>query len=63
MPVAALTGLGPDELKDIFGFSPKIAAENVVLIGCATSMQRNGRIFAARELPRSTPCAISTSAA
>ena len=33
MPVAALTGLGPDELKDMFGWSPKIAPENVVLIG------------------------------
>ncbi|HET9099864.1 MAG TPA: arginase, partial [Acidobacteriaceae bacterium] len=33
MPVAALTGLGPDELKDIYGWSPKIAPENVVLIG------------------------------
>jgi arginase len=33
MPVAALTGLGPDELKDIFGWSPKVAPENLVLIG------------------------------
>ncbi|MHB1839897.1 MAG: arginase [Acidobacteriaceae bacterium] len=33
MPVAALTGLGPDELKNIFGWSPKVAPENVVLIG------------------------------
>lgn len=33
MPVAALTGLGPDELKNIFGWSPKIAPENLVLIG------------------------------
>jgi arginase len=33
MPVAALTGLGPEELKDIFGWSPKVAPENVVLIG------------------------------
>ena len=33
MPVAALTGLGPDELKDIFGWSPKVAPENVVLVG------------------------------
>ncbi len=33
MPLAALTGLGPDELKNIFGWSPKIAPDNVVLIG------------------------------
>jgi arginase len=33
MPVAALTGLGPHELKDIFGWSPKVASENVVLVG------------------------------
>ena len=33
MPVAALTGLGPDALKNIFGWSPKVAPENVVLIG------------------------------
>ena len=33
MPVAAITGLGPNELKDIFGWSPKVAPENVVLIG------------------------------
>ncbi len=33
MPVAALTGLGPDELKNIFGWSPKVAPENVVMIG------------------------------
>ena len=33
MPVAALTGLGPEELKNVFGWSPKVAPENVVLIG------------------------------
>ena len=33
MPVAAITGLGPGELKDIFAWSPKVAPENVVLIG------------------------------
>ncbi len=33
MPVAALTALGPHELTDILGWSPKIAPENVVLIG------------------------------
>ncbi len=33
MPLAALLGLGPGPLKDIFGFAPKIAAENAVLVG------------------------------
>src|SRR5271168_168006 len=33
MPLAALLGLGPEPLADIFGFSPKIAAENTVIIG------------------------------
>jgi arginase len=33
MPLAALLGLGPERLGSIFGFSPKIAAENTVLIG------------------------------
>ena len=33
MPLAALLGLGPEALGNIFGFAPKIAAENTVLIG------------------------------
>ncbi len=33
MPLAALVGLGPPELADIFGFSPKVAPENCVLVG------------------------------
>src|SRR5271157_793675 len=33
MPLAALLGLGPEPLGSIFGFSPKMAAENTVLIG------------------------------
>ena len=33
MPLAALLGLGPQPLAKIVGFSPKIAAENAVLIG------------------------------
>jgi arginase len=33
MPLAALLGLGPELLGNIFGYSPKIAAENTVLIG------------------------------
>jgi arginase len=33
MPLAALMGLGPSELGNIFGFSPKIAPENCVIVG------------------------------
>jgi arginase len=33
MPLAAIMGLGPPELADIFGFSPKVSAENCVLVG------------------------------
>jgi arginase len=33
MPLAALLGLGPEPLESIFGFSPKVSAENTVLIG------------------------------
>jgi len=33
MPLAALLGLGPAALSDIFGYAPKFAAENTVLIG------------------------------
>jgi arginase len=33
MPLAAIMGLGPQELADIYGFSPKVHAENCVLVG------------------------------
>ena len=33
MPLAALLGLGPEPLGSIFGYAPKIAPENTVLIG------------------------------
>jgi len=33
MPLAAVVGLEPPELRDIFGFCPKIAPENCVLVG------------------------------
>src|SRR6202035_5766804 len=33
MPLAALVGLGPDELSNIYDFAPKVASDNVVLIG------------------------------
>jgi arginase len=33
MPLASILGLGPSELGDIFGWSPKIPADNCVLVG------------------------------
>jgi arginase len=33
MPMAALLGLGPKQLSDIYDFSPKVDPDNVVLIG------------------------------
>jgi len=33
MPLAAIMGLGPPELANIFHFSPKVAPENCVLVG------------------------------
>ena len=33
MPLAALLGLGPEPLANLFGYAPKIAPENTVLIG------------------------------
>ena len=33
MPLAALLGLGPEPLSQLLGFSPKVAPENVALVG------------------------------
>jgi arginase len=33
MPLASLLGLGPEQLSKIFGYTPKIAPENTVLVG------------------------------
>jgi arginase len=33
MPLAALLGLGPEPLSNLFGYAPKVAPENTVLIG------------------------------
>jgi arginase len=33
MPLAAILGLGPQELANIFNFSPKVQVENCVLVG------------------------------
>ena len=43
MPLAALLGLGPEPLKKIFGYSPKIAAENTVLLGLRDIDERGMR--------------------
>ena len=33
MPLAALLGLGPESLSNLYGYSPKIAPDNTVLVG------------------------------
>src|SRR5262249_35121444 len=33
MPLACLAGIGPPELTNIFGFSPKVTPENIVIVG------------------------------
>ncbi len=33
MPLAAIMGLGPPELSNIFGFSPKVMPDNCVIVG------------------------------
>jgi arginase len=33
MPMASILGYGPKQLTDIFGFSPKLQPENVVMVG------------------------------
>jgi len=33
MPLAAIMGLGPAELGNIFGYTPKVAPENCVIVG------------------------------
>jgi arginase len=33
MPLAALLGLGPEPLANLFGYAPKIRAKNTVLVG------------------------------
>jgi arginase len=43
MPLACCIGLGPKELTDIFGYSPKVAPENVALVGIRSvdDLERN----------------------
>ena len=33
MPLACIVGIGPTELTDIFGFKPKVAPRNTVIVG------------------------------
>jgi len=33
MPLAAIMGLGPSELSNIFGYAPKVSPENCVIVG------------------------------
>ena len=33
MPLACVVGIGPPELTDMFGFQPKVAPENTVIVG------------------------------
>lgn len=59
MPLAALVGLGPAALSGIFGYAPKVRAENVVLVGVRDvdggereNLRRAclGRVFTMREI-------------
>lgn len=40
MPLACCIGMGPFELTHIFGYSPKVAADNVALVGIRSVDQR-----------------------
>ncbi|RPI26961.1 MAG: arginase [Acidobacteria bacterium] len=58
MPLAAILGLGPPELRDIHGFSPKVDAANAVVIGARSidagekeNIRRSGlRVVTMKEL-------------
>jgi len=63
MPVAALMGLGPDELKDILGGLQRWRRKTWCLSGCGILTRPRKRTSGGQELPRSTPCAILTNAA
>jgi arginase len=47
MPLAALLGLGPEPLGNIFGYAPKIGGEHGADRACGTSTPPSGRTFAA----------------
>jgi arginase len=40
MPLACCVGMGPPELTDIFGYSPKVAPEHVALVGIRSVDER-----------------------
>jgi arginase len=60
MPMASLLGYGPKPLTDIFGFSPKLQAQNVVMIGIREVdkderelVKRSGvRVFTMKEIDK-----------
>lgn len=60
MPMAAINGYGPKELTHIFGFAPKVPAENVAMIGIREVdreerelVKKSGvRVFTMKEIDR-----------
>ncbi len=58
MPLACCLGLGPPELAQIFGYAPKVAAENVAVVGVRdldpgekrTVHRKRVRVFTMRDL-------------
>ena len=62
MPLAALMGLGPAELGNIYGFSPKVRPKIACSSAFATSTTLR-RKTSAKPASRSSPCATSTNAA
>ncbi len=45
MPLACLVGYGPKELTDLYGFSPKLAAANTVLVGVHSLDEQEKRLM------------------
>jgi arginase len=62
MPLAAILGLGPPELSNIFEFSPKIDPDNCVRSGCGILTPQRRKTFA-RPGSKFLPCATSMNAA
>jgi len=52
MPLAALLGLGPEPLSNIFGYTPKIAPENTVMVGIRDIDAPSAPTYAARSQSR-----------
>ena len=62
MPLAALLGLGPEALSNLYGYSPKIAPENTVLVGVRDIDSAERANIRRAGVARFTRCATSTSA-